>query len=98
MVRAKEPTDKPAKREPAAPKQREKESDAGSLQLSLLSTLEKRTGAMTVKELATLLSVSVRTIYNMIEKDGFPVIRIGASMRIDPVQAAKWLRDRRVHY
>ena len=89
MIRAKEPTDKPAKREAVAPQ---------DVLLSLLSSLEKRTGAMTVKELATLLSVSVRTIYNMIEKDGFPVIRIGASMRIDPVQAAKWLRDRRVHY
>jgi hypothetical protein len=33
------------------------------------------------------------TSRNMIEKDGFPVIRIGASMRIDPVNAAKWLRD-----
>jgi excisionase family DNA binding protein len=63
---------------------------------SLISRLQSQREPMTVKELAASLRVSTRTIYDMIEKDDLPVIRIGTTIRLDPVHVAKWLRARQV--
>jgi excisionase family DNA binding protein len=61
---------------------------------SLITSLSHKKTPLTVAELATFLRVSKRTVYYAIQNDGLPVIRIGSTMRIDPVHAAKWLRQR----
>ena len=63
---------------------------------SLISVLSRRKEPLKVKELAAILRISERSVYNAIEDDGLPVIRIGGTIRIDPVHAAKWLRARQV--
>ena len=63
---------------------------------SLITRLSREKNPLTVAELANLLRVSKRSIYYSIQNDGLPVIRIGSTMRIDPVHAAKWLRARTI--
>ena len=63
---------------------------------SLITRLGNQKEPLTVKEMAGILRISVRSVYNAIERESFPVIRIGSTIRIDPVHAAKWLRARRV--
>jgi excisionase family DNA binding protein len=61
---------------------------------SFLTRLSREKTPLSVKELAKMLNVSVRAVYYAIEKDGLPAIRVGGSIRVDPVHAAKWLRER----
>ena len=63
---------------------------------SLITRLSYQREPLTAKELAELLRVSPRTIYNLITNDGLPVIKIGSTIRIDPVNAARWLRTRQI--
>jgi excisionase family DNA binding protein len=63
-------------------------------QPSIIESIAQRTEMLKVKELAAILRVSVRSVYNAIENDRLPVIRIGAVIRIDPVDAAAWLSAR----
>lgn len=63
---------------------------------SMITQLGQRKNALTVPELAQLLRVSKRAIYYAVANDGLPVIRIGTTIRIDPVHAAKWLRERQI--
>jgi excisionase family DNA binding protein len=71
-------------------------TETDAIPLSLISRLSHAPRLLTVKELSELLRVSKRAVYNAIEKDGLPVIRVGGAMRVDPVNAAKWLRARQV--
>jgi len=61
---------------------------------SLITRLGSRKQPLTVAELADVLRVSKRSVYYSIKNDGLPVIKIGSTIRIDPVHAAKWLRER----
>jgi excisionase family DNA binding protein len=63
---------------------------------SLITRLGQQKHPLTVPEFAELLRVSRRAVYYSVKNDGLPVIRIGSSIRIDPVHAAKWLRERQV--
>jgi excisionase family DNA binding protein len=62
----------------------------------LIERIAANKGPFTVKELAAILRVSVRSAYNAIKDDGLPVIRIGRTIRLDPVHVARWLRKRQV--
>lgn len=63
---------------------------------SLITLLSRRKEPMSVKEFAAFLHVSNKSVYDSIKRDAFPVIRFGGTIRIDPVHAAKWLRERQV--
>jgi excisionase family DNA binding protein len=63
---------------------------------SLITLLARKKEPMTVKQLAEYLRISKRSVYNAIEKDSLPVIRIGSTIRLDPVHVARWLRKRQV--
>jgi excisionase family DNA binding protein len=63
---------------------------------SLITRLSIQRKPLTVKEFSDLLRISKRSVYNAIERSGLPVIKIGTIMRIDPVNASKWLRARQV--
>ncbi len=46
---------------------------------------------LTVAEVAILLGVCRQTIYNMIDYESLPTIRIRGVRRIDPKELEKWL-------
>jgi excisionase family DNA binding protein len=48
--------------------------------------------ALTVPELAKLLALSPKTIYEMTAGGHIPYYRIRGSIRFDPVHVAAWLR------
>jgi excisionase family DNA binding protein len=63
---------------------------------SLITRLSRERSPMSVDEFAEMLRISRRAVYYAVKKDGLPAIRIGGTIRIDPVHAAKWLRARQV--
>jgi excisionase family DNA binding protein len=63
---------------------------------SLITRLRNQKEPLTVPEFADILRVSKRSVYYSIKNDNLPVIKIGSSIRIDPVHAAKWLRARQL--
>jgi excisionase family DNA binding protein len=48
---------------------------------------------LTPDELAPFLALSPKTIYSRVRSGSMPAIRIGASIRFDPVETAAWLRS-----
>ena len=51
--------------------------------------MEKLT--MTVREMAATMGISLPTAYNLTEREGFPVIRVGKKKVIPTEQLMKWL-------
>jgi excisionase family DNA binding protein len=51
----------------------------------------KKTGMLTVAELANLLNVSQRLIYQLVQSGNLPHLRIGAAVRFDPLVTVDWL-------
>jgi len=70
--------------------------EANNILPSLITGLSRQRKPLTVREFAAYLRISKRSVYNAIEKSKLPVIRIGGTLRIDPVNAAKWLRERQI--
>jgi excisionase family DNA binding protein len=50
--------------------------------------------ALTVEQLAVLLSMSKRTIYEHAASKRIPCFKIGSSVRFDPDELANWLSTR----
>jgi len=50
---------------------------------------------LSVKEVADLLSVSVKTIYRMIKDETIPCFRVGGQWRFDRREIASWIEDAR---
>jgi len=59
--------------------------------LDILAVLRNRTTAWRVRELARLLSLGRRTVYDAIDSGQLSAIRIGTSVRINPSEAAEWI-------
>jgi excisionase family DNA binding protein len=64
----------------------------GGAALQLCDDLEGRTTALTVGEVAKILSVSKRQIYKLAELEEIPSFRVGGAVRFDPFAIAQWLR------
>ena len=64
--------------------------------MKLADSLEKRTTALTVAELAHVLNISPRQIYALVAQNQIPNFKIGGSIRFDPSTIAGWLRERMV--
>jgi len=62
--------------------------------MSLGDFLDKRSTALTVSEVAEILSISERQIYKLASLNLIPHFRIGSSLRFDPSQLAAWLRQK----
>jgi excisionase family DNA binding protein len=62
--------------------------------MSILERLASFDHAITVAELAELISLGRTAIYDMVRRGAIPCIRIGYSVRFDPDEIAKWLRAR----
>jgi excisionase family DNA binding protein len=62
--------------------------------MDLPSYLETVDCAMTTTELAKVLGVSRRSIFDLAKAGRIPSFRVGSSVRFDPHRIAKWLRER----
>jgi len=62
--------------------------------LDLPTQIERRRKALTVSELADLIHLSTKQIYELAAKGYIPVYRIAGSLRFDPKLVADWLRKR----
>ena len=57
----------------------------------MLEELKAKRAALTVKELAKILSLSEREIYKLAASNQIPHLKIGASVRFDPPALVIWL-------
>ena len=55
--------------------------------------LEQVKHAMTAKELATVLSLSPKTVFKLAKAGRIPSFRVGTSVRFDPFTISRWLRQ-----
>jgi excisionase family DNA binding protein len=62
--------------------------------MSIIEKLASIDHAISVTELASLLSLGRTVIYDMVRRGAIPCIRVGYTVRFDPHEIAKWLRDR----
>ena len=46
---------------------------------------------LTIPKVAALLGVSRPTVYTLIDTEGLPVMKLGKSVRVDPVALKQWL-------
>ena len=60
--------------------------------MTIIDRLKSIERALTVSELAALLSMSQRTIYQHAAAGRIPALRIGGAVRFDPSEVAKWLQ------
>src|SRR5205809_7682419 len=70
-------------------------SGTGLIVMTLIQVLESRREALTVQEVANLLGVSDKHIYEMIADGRLPAFHVGKSIRLDPQDVADWLRAKR---
>ena len=61
--------------------------------MSIMDTIEKLDGMISVDELSRLLGVSSKTLYKAVKAGRLPAYRV-AGIRLDPSDVARWLRDR----
>jgi excisionase family DNA binding protein len=64
--------------------------------MTLIQILESRGEALTVQEVAELLGVSDKHIYEMVADGTLPAFYIGRSVRLDPQDIADWLREKKL--
>lgn len=63
--------------------------------MTLIQILEARKEALDVHEVAELLKVSERHIYELAADGSFPAFRVGKAIRFDPQDVADWLRRKK---
>jgi len=63
--------------------------------MTLIELIESKPNALTVEELATMMSQSPKTLYKAVKTGRLPAYRLGGSIRLDPHDVAEWLRKRR---
>jgi excisionase family DNA binding protein len=64
--------------------------------MTLAERLRSENKALTVEELAGLLGVAIRTMYQEVEDDRIPFFRVRSSIRFDPHQVANWLEGKMI--
>jgi excisionase family DNA binding protein len=62
--------------------------------MDLADSLEQRTTALAVSDVAELLNISERQVYKLASDGSIPCFKIGGSVRFDPSAFAAWLRQR----
>jgi excisionase family DNA binding protein len=63
--------------------------------MTLIETLESREEALNVRQVAELLGVSDKHIYELAAQGKLPAFRVGKAVRFDPQDVADWLRKRK---
>lgn len=60
----------------------------------LADSLDGKTRALTVADVAELLNISERQVYKLVAEYRIPCFKIGGSIRFDPCAVAVWLRQK----
>jgi excisionase family DNA binding protein len=60
----------------------------------LVDSLQGKTRALRIGDVARLLNVSERFVYKLVAEKCIPHFRIGGSIRFDPVITANWLSQK----
>ena len=58
----------------------------------LADSLDGKSRALTVADIAELLNISERQVYKLAAEHRIPCFKIGGSVRFDPLAVAVWLR------
>jgi len=66
--------------------------EIGSGSVGLADSLEQKTRALVVVDVAQLLNISERQVYKLVAGHRIPCFKIGASIRFDPLTISAWLR------
>jgi excisionase family DNA binding protein len=61
---------------------------------TIVEQIRESKSALTVPELATILSLGKRTVYDQIDSGSLRAYKIGTSLRLDPATTADWLERR----
>ena len=61
--------------------------------LDIPGRIERRRKALTVKEVAELIHLSGKQIYELVGRGHIPSYRIAGAIRFDPLRTANWLRS-----
>ena len=64
----------------------------------LATRIEHWSHARAAPELADLLGLGKRTIYDLAKRGEIPHYRVASSIRLDPATTAAWLRNREVAF
>jgi excisionase family DNA binding protein len=64
--------------------------------MTLIERLEGQRKALTVQEVAELLGVSDKHIYEMTADGTLPSFHVGRSVRLDPQDVADWLCKKKI--
>jgi excisionase family DNA binding protein len=60
----------------------------------LADSVERKSSALTVADVAALLNISERQVYKLVAQHRIPCFKIGGSIRFDPFAIALWLRQK----
>ena len=66
--------------------------------MRLADSLEKRTTALTVSDIAELLHISERQVYKLAASNRIPSFKVGGSIRFDPADFTEWLREKMIYW
>jgi excisionase family DNA binding protein len=69
-------------------------SELAKQAMSLADSIHGKSRALTVNDVATLLTVSERQVYKLAAQHRIPCFKIGGSIRFDPLVLASWLRQK----
>jgi len=61
--------------------------------MTVAETIENMDSLLTVEVLSKLLSMSEKTLYKAIRSGKLPAYRLGGSIRLEPTEVVKWLRQ-----
>lgn len=64
------------------------------LHMTIVETIENMDSLLTLDGLSKLLTISEKTLYKAIKAGRLPGYRLGGSVRLEPAEVAKWLRQR----
>ena len=62
--------------------------------VGLADSLDGKTRALTVADVAELLNISARQVYKLVAEYRIHSFKIGGSIRFDPCAVAVWLRQK----
>ncbi len=61
--------------------------------MSIIEILEKKTEALDANDLATVLKLTARQVYELVREGVIPCMRIGGAIRFDPGELVQWLKN-----
>ena len=61
---------------------------------TIIERLMMQRQALSLSQVASLLNLGLNTVYTMARAGRLPAYKLGSTLRCDPVELSRWLRDR----